>query len=350
MNWRRWLEWGGYAAGAVLIAFGIAVIALALNGRSTVHNSLKDEKITGTPDMTPAAIKEEAAQAGLKDISLPSCSVCRQGDRQRRPWRCRAVHAGSTRWRRPAAWSTPSAALRDDDGKGTNDAAKASKGPSGLRSTTPRGRSGSPNSALDRRNVSYMADQLALFSLVVGIALLLTGVGFIILAAGGALRRTTAAARPGRSSSGELRLREENQMGFDQYHEPAAETQRGDPHLRADDRVADRGGRGDRLVRQRMSLEPDPQAKAIMANAQLEEFKHFGMDLEFPAPEDAAVANRPATGDPLHRRRHRRERGGGRGEAGSRVSARGIPLPQRDSARVQAVVERPSSHARSARR
>ena len=41
-----------------------------------------------------------------------------------------------------------------------------------------------------------MADQLALFSLVVGIALLLTGVGFIILAAGGALRRTTAAAAP----------------------------------------------------------------------------------------------------------------------------------------------------------
>jgi len=32
---------------------------------------------------------------------------------------------------------------------------------------------------------------------------------------------------------------------------------------------------------QRMSVEPDAQAKAIMANEQLEEFKHFGMDLEF---------------------------------------------------------------------
>jgi hypothetical protein len=30
-----------------------------------------------------------------------------------------------------------------------------------------------------------------------------------------------------------------------------------------------------------MSLEPDEQARAIMENAQLEEFKHFGMDLEF---------------------------------------------------------------------
>jgi uncharacterized protein len=32
---------------------------------------------------------------------------------------------------------------------------------------------------------------------------------------------------------------------------------------------------------QRISLEKDPTARAIMQNAQKEEFKHFGMDLEF---------------------------------------------------------------------
>ena len=32
---------------------------------------------------------------------------------------------------------------------------------------------------------------------------------------------------------------------------------------------------------QRMSVEKDKHAKAIMRNAQMEEFKHFGMDLEF---------------------------------------------------------------------
>ena len=37
-------------------------------------------------------------------------------------------------------------------------------------------------------NVSYMAEQIALFGIVVGVALLLSGIGFIILA-GGALRR-----------------------------------------------------------------------------------------------------------------------------------------------------------------
>ncbi len=32
---------------------------------------------------------------------------------------------------------------------------------------------------------------------------------------------------------------------------------------------------------QRISVEPDPEAVAIMKNAQQEEFKHFAMDLEF---------------------------------------------------------------------
>ena len=32
---------------------------------------------------------------------------------------------------------------------------------------------------------------------------------------------------------------------------------------------------------QRMALETDTEARAIMENAQQEEFKHFGMDLEF---------------------------------------------------------------------
>ncbi|PRY15385.1 hypothetical protein CLV24_1026 [Pontibacter ummariensis] len=32
---------------------------------------------------------------------------------------------------------------------------------------------------------------------------------------------------------------------------------------------------------QRISVEKDEEAKAIMQNAQNEEFKHFGMDLEF---------------------------------------------------------------------
>jgi hypothetical protein len=58
---RKAFEIGGVVAAAVLIAFGIAAIFMGFNGRSTVTDSLKQEKIVGTPDMTPAAIKTEAA-------------------------------------------------------------------------------------------------------------------------------------------------------------------------------------------------------------------------------------------------------------------------------------------------
>ena len=44
-------------------------------------------------------------------------------------------------------------------------------------------------------NTSYMAEQLSLFGIVVGIALLLSGIGFAILAVGGALRATTEPSR-----------------------------------------------------------------------------------------------------------------------------------------------------------
>ena len=70
-------------------------------------------------------------------------------------------------------------------------------------------------------------------------------------------------------------------MGFEQYHEPAGE-------LSAEARTFARilaslteEAEAIGWYEQRMALEPDPQAKAIMANAQGEEFKHFGMDLEF---------------------------------------------------------------------
>ena len=36
-------------------------------------------------------------------------------------------------------------------------------------------------------NLSYMAEQLAIFGIVVGIALILSGIGFLVLALGGAL-------------------------------------------------------------------------------------------------------------------------------------------------------------------
>ncbi len=70
-------------------------------------------------------------------------------------------------------------------------------------------------------------------------------------------------------------------MGFDQYHEPASE-------LSAETRTMARmlaalieEAEAINWYQQRISIEKDQDAKAIMQNAQQEEFKHFGMDLEF---------------------------------------------------------------------
>jgi hypothetical protein len=70
-------------------------------------------------------------------------------------------------------------------------------------------------------------------------------------------------------------------MGFDQYHEPPEE-------LPAEARTFARlcaslteEAEAIGWYEQRLAVERDPQAAAIMRNAQGEEFKHFSMDLEF---------------------------------------------------------------------
>jgi uncharacterized protein len=70
-------------------------------------------------------------------------------------------------------------------------------------------------------------------------------------------------------------------MGFDQYHEPPEE-------LSAETRTFARicasleeECQAIGWYQQRLAVEPDAEARAIMEDAQGEEFKHFAMNLEF---------------------------------------------------------------------
>ena len=72
---RKLLEWGGFAAGAILVAFGVVAIVMGFSGRATVSDSLKQEKIVGSADMTPALIAKEAKEAGLTNVDLPTVAV-----------------------------------------------------------------------------------------------------------------------------------------------------------------------------------------------------------------------------------------------------------------------------------
>jgi F0F1-type ATP synthase membrane subunit c/vacuolar-type H+-ATPase subunit K len=188
---RKVLEIGGFIAAVVLICFGIASIVMGVNARSTVQSTLKQEQIVGTPDMTPAAIKAEAAQAGLpSSIKLPTVAVAglpiNSGDRAHAFASYMRIHAleatGGLTYAQMPRYAT-------SDGKGTNDATLALKGPGGQPMDNSARQIWINETALSTAlNTSYMAEQLSLFGIVVGIALLLSGIGFGVLALGGALR------------------------------------------------------------------------------------------------------------------------------------------------------------------
>ena len=70
-------------------------------------------------------------------------------------------------------------------------------------------------------------------------------------------------------------------MGFDQYHEPTSElTEKTRTFARMLTSLIEEA-EAIGWYEQRLSLEKDRDARAIMSNAQHEEMKHFGMDLEF---------------------------------------------------------------------
>jgi hypothetical protein len=202
----RVLRIGGIVSGGVLIAFGVAVIVLAVWGHHTVTTELKGQKITGTPDMTPSAIKAEAEQAGLTNVDLPTCDVAGDSIDNGSKARCFSeymnVHAleatggavYSEMGRYTAKPGTPESQLAS--GGGTNNPEFALVNPKTKRPVDNAARNVwvTETALATALNVSYMASALSLFSLVVGIALLLAGVGFIVLALGALPRGSTAAA------------------------------------------------------------------------------------------------------------------------------------------------------------
>jgi hypothetical protein len=203
---RTLLELGGFIAGAVLVAFGVVAIFMGFNGRSTVSDSLKQEKIVGSADMTPALIAKEAKQAGLKGVDLPTVAVAgkaiNSGPRARAFASYMRIHAleatgGYTyaqMGRFQAKPDTPKAQLAV--GGGTDNAQfavidSATKQPvaNGARNIWVT------ETALSTAlNTSYMADRLGLFGIVVGVALFLSGIGFIVLAYAALHRKKGAAS------------------------------------------------------------------------------------------------------------------------------------------------------------
>ena len=140
---RKLFEIGGIVATTVLVVFGVVSIAMGVNGRNTVHNSLALEQIVGTPDMNATAIAAEAKKAGLPaSIRLPTADIAGKPINTGQRPVLRELHAdprprghGGLRCKLPRYASA--------DGKGTSDTTKALKSPSGQPLDNPVRDSGS---------------------------------------------------------------------------------------------------------------------------------------------------------------------------------------------------------------
>jgi len=175
MKGRRFWEIGGFLAGGVLILFGVATIALGVNGFMTVRDSIDQEQITfGTAD--DPAVAEHAEQWAGEQVKT--------GDQARAFAKVIRTHVledtGGLTYAQmgrfvsaedpddPAGTSDEEAALKDEEGQPV---------PNSARNTWI-----TATALTTALNTAFMAERLAIFSLVVGIALLLTGIGLVILA------------------------------------------------------------------------------------------------------------------------------------------------------------------------
>jgi hypothetical protein len=203
---RKFFEWGGIAASIILVAFGIASIIVGINGRSTVRDSLKQEAIVGSSDMTPSAIKAEAKRAGLNvaTIKFPTQSVAGKAITDGTSARVFAeymrIHAleathGFTYAQMGRFTAKPGApAAQLAKGGGTDNPQWALADPKTKQPVANGARDVwiTETALTTALNTSYMAERLALFGIMVGLALLLSGIGFSVLTIGGALRRAEA--------------------------------------------------------------------------------------------------------------------------------------------------------------
>lgn len=188
---RRLLELGGIGAAVVLIAMGAGSIVMSVVGMHTIGSTLSQQHIVGPSDMTPQGATAEAKGIGLNPATLPipSCSAAGVHVTNGTQARCFAqymeVHAliatGGKYYSQLPQYQTT-------NGQGTNnpaDAVVSNDAPVEYPGRTTWVEQIAISTAL---NASYLGSQLALFGIVVGVALILAGAGFGVLAASGALR------------------------------------------------------------------------------------------------------------------------------------------------------------------
>ena len=154
--------YAGTAASVVLIAFGIGSIYTGFDGRDRVRSDLAREMIVGTEDSTiPGQKVDSGSEAQAFAAVIRKHTLEATGGQ---------TYAQMGRF-------------LDENGKPTSDEAAAAKDPktgepveNGLRNMWV-----TETALTTALNTAYFAEQVALFSIVMGVAMLLTGFGFLVL-------------------------------------------------------------------------------------------------------------------------------------------------------------------------
>ena len=183
MNAKKIFEIGGYIAAAVLIAFGIASLVLGVNGRNEVRKDVQREYIVGSPDMNKTAILAEAKEAKLPAAilaTLPTCNVAGKAiDTGTQREVLRLATCGSTRSRRRGG-NTYAQMGRFADQATARTRSTRRRAPIRPESTKQPVENGARDlwvteTALTTAlNTSFFAEQVSMFGIVVGIALVLS--------------------------------------------------------------------------------------------------------------------------------------------------------------------------------
>ncbi len=155
-------QYAGIAASVVLIAFGIGAVVIGLDGRDRVGTELAREQIVGTPDST---IPNQLVNSGSEAQAF--AKVMRKHTLE--------ATGGKTYAQMPQFLTA--------SGKGTGDKAAAAKDPkTGAPVSNPARTIWVTETALTTAlNTAYFAESMATFVIAMGFALLLTGLGFLVL-------------------------------------------------------------------------------------------------------------------------------------------------------------------------
>ena len=171
---KKWFAYGGIAASVILVAFGAGAMAIGINGYNEVRDEIAAQKIVA---------RDDAAE--LTDGRLQPGDEITTGAEARAFADIMEHHTlDATQGKRYAEMGR----FLKTDGSDTSDEALAAKTPDGRPVENGLRNMWVTETALTTAlNTAFFAERVAVFSIVMGAALLLTGVGFLVLTLGGAL-------------------------------------------------------------------------------------------------------------------------------------------------------------------